>query len=119
VHDTGISMQDATCYESRISFPTDVKLLWNCCHESYVFIQQKRKKLRLRKSRINYNKHRDHFKNYQKTKKKTRRQEKKLRKQLLKFLLKQLQHRAELNEKYAVTLSSKERKKICSYYEGI
>ena len=114
MHHTSINMQDATCYESRISFPTDVKLLWNCCHELYVFVQQKRKKLKLRKSRMNYNKHRDHFKNYQKTKKKTRRQEKKLRKQLLKFLLKLLQYRAALNEKYTVTHSNKERKKFAA-----
>jgi IS5 family transposase len=114
MHDTGINMQDATCYESRISFPTDVKLIWNCCHELYLFIQHKRKQLKLRKSRMNYDKQRDHFKCYQKTKKKTRRQEKKLRKQLLKFLLKLLQHTTELDEKYTLTLSNKQRKKFAA-----
>jgi len=51
---TVIGMQDATCYESRIAFPTDVKLIWNCCHEVYQMIQHLRKQLKLRKSRMNY-----------------------------------------------------------------
>ena len=33
---TNISGEDATCYESRISFPTPVKLLWDCCNKVYV-----------------------------------------------------------------------------------
>ncbi len=109
--DTAISMHDATCYESRISFPTDVKLLWNCCKELYLFILQKRKELKLRKSRMNYHKQKECFTSYQKTKKKTRRREKKLRKKLLKFLLKLLQHLTELDEKYQLTFSNKQRKR--------
>jgi transposase, IS5 family len=89
---TGIGMQDATCYESRISYPTDVKLLWSCCNELYLMIQGARKQLKLRKSRMNYDKQKVLFQNYQKTKKKTRRKEKNLRKKLLKFLLKLLGH---------------------------
>jgi len=37
INQTNISTEgDATCYESRISFPTPVKLLWACCNEVYV-----------------------------------------------------------------------------------
>jgi len=61
---------DATCYESRISFPTDVKLIWNCCHEVYLLIQQQRKLLKLRKSRMNYMRQKQFFQSYQKTRKK-------------------------------------------------
>ena len=89
---TGIGMQDATCYESRISYPTDVKLLWNCCNDLYLLIGQIRKQLKLRKSRMNYHRQKELFQSYQKTKKKTRRKEKKLRKRLLRFLLKLLEH---------------------------
>jgi hypothetical protein len=92
MEETGIGMQDATCYESRISFPTDVKLIWNCCHEVYMMVQQQRKLLKLRKSRMNYGHQKQFFQSYQKTKKKTRRREKKLRKKLLKFLWKLIQH---------------------------
>lgn len=92
LQNTAVGMQDATCYESRISFPTDVKLLWQCCHATYVLIQEQRKSLRLRKSRLNYHRQKEKFQTYEKTKKKTRRAEKKLRKTLLKFLLKLIQH---------------------------
>ena len=109
MHNTSLGMQDATCYESRISFPTDVKLLWQCCCNSYEMIQEQRKKLKLRKSRMNYRRQKEAFEGYQKTKKKTRRAEKKLRKKLLKFLLKLIQHLDGLQHK---KLSNKEDKKL-------
>ena len=31
VNNTHVLLMDATCYESYIRFPTDVKLLWECC----------------------------------------------------------------------------------------
>ena len=31
MHSVNMLMMDATCYESYIRFPTDVKLLWECC----------------------------------------------------------------------------------------
>ena len=111
MNDTAIGMQDATCYESRISFPTDVKLVWNCCKEVYLLIQQKRKELKLRKGRMNYGDRKKDFTNFQRTKKKTRRTEKKVRKKLLKFLFRLLQHITELDEKYQLTFSNKQAKK--------
>ena len=89
---TNVGMQDATCYESRISFPTDVKLIWKGCHEVYQLIQRQRKSLKLRKSRMNYQRQKQFFQSYQKTRKKSRRAEKKLRKKLLKFLFKLIDH---------------------------
>ena len=58
---TGVGMQDATCYESRISFPTDIKLIWNCCHDVYLLIQQQRRRHKLRRSRMNYRRQKDFF----------------------------------------------------------
>lgn len=109
ITDSGIGMQDATCYESRIAFPTDVKLLWQCCHEAYLLLQEQRRLGKLRKSRINYHKQKNSFQSYQKTKKKTRRCEKKLRKKLLKFLLKLIQQIDELSTK---KLSNKQTEKL-------
>jgi transposase, IS5 family len=109
INDSGIGMQDATCYESRIAFPTDVKLLWQCCHETYLLLQEQRKSARLRKSRINYHKQKNNFQSYQKTKKKTRRTEKKLRKKLLKFLVKLTGQIDELSTK---KLSNKQTEKL-------
>ena len=107
----GVGMQDATCYESRISFPTDVKLIWNCCHEVYMLIQHTRKLLKLRKTRMNYRRQKQFFQSYQKTRKKSRRAEKKVRKKLLKFLLKLTQHLNALHQKYQ-TLSKKQHTKL-------
>jgi hypothetical protein len=114
---TGVGMQDATCYESRISFPTDVKLIWNCCHEAYLLIQQQRRSLKLRKSRMNYPKQKQFFQSYQKTRKKSRRAEKKLRKKLLKFLLKLLQHLTALQDKHQSALSRKQQAKLRTIFK--
>jgi hypothetical protein len=109
MQDKTVGMQDATCYESRIAFPTDVKLIWSCCHEAYQIIQRQRKFLKLRKSRMNYQRQKEFFQSYQKTKKKTRRAEKKLRKKLLKFLRKLIEHLQTLELK---NLSNKEQVKL-------
>lgn len=102
---TNLGGQDATCYESRIAHPTDIKLLWQCCNEVYQHINQQRKVARLRKSRINYGLQKKKVLNYQRNKKKTKRAEKKLRKQLLKFLLRLIQQANLLGTKYQLPLS--------------
>lgn len=102
---TQSSMQDATCYESRIAHPTDVKLLWQGCNTVHVLIGQIRHRHHERKSRNNYADRRREFLSYQKTRKKTRRQEKKLRKKLLKYLLRLLILLGELCKKQDVKLS--------------
>ncbi|MCH7410106.1 transposase [Belliella sp. DSM 111904] len=38
VNNSHVLMMDATCYESYIRFPTDVKLLWECCE--WIFEKQ-------------------------------------------------------------------------------
>lgn len=87
---TNIGMQDATCYESRIEYPTDVKLLWKCCEQVHDILQDVRSQLRLRKSRCKFGKRNAEYLSYQKMRKKARRKEKKMRKKLLKFLLRLL-----------------------------
>ena len=101
MEETNIGMQDATCYESRIEYPTDVKLLWKCCEQVHDILQDVRRQLRLRKSRCKFGKRHEEYLSYQKTRKKTRRKEKKMRKKLLKFLLRLLQ----LLEKHPTPLS--------------
>ena len=100
MEETNIGSQDATCYESRIAYPTDIKLLWKCCNELQMLLQRQRKLLKLRKSRNNYDKHKIQYLSYQKRKKKTKRQEKKLRKKLLKYLLRLITLENELQQKH-------------------
>lgn len=118
--DTSISSEDATCYESRITYPTPVKLIWSCCHKTYLLYNSLRKQLKLRSSRCNYEKFRFLFLQYQKTKKKTKRAEKKLLKKMLKFLLRLLQLIEELNKHKPVKLSlqqSAQMRTIVKVYE--
>lgn len=102
---TAIGTQDATCYESYITYPTDIKLVWDCCDKLHQLIQSKRLDLKLRKSRCNYKKYQFLFTDYQKKRRKTRREEKRTRKKLLKFLYRLMELWNDLNNKYPITLS--------------
>jgi hypothetical protein len=103
------SSEDATCYESRISFPTPVKLVWDCCHKTYLSYNGIKKQLKQRRSRCNYEKWKREYLSYQKTKKKTKRAEKRLLKKLLKYLLRLVNLHKELSENKGVELSIKEK----------
>jgi len=103
-----ISSEDATCYESRISHPTPVKLIWDCCNKTYLSYHKIRKQLKLRSTRCNYEERKKEFLSYQKSKKKTKRWEKKLLKKLLKFLLRLLNLHKALAEQKPVKLSLKQ-----------
>ena len=109
ISNSNFSSEDATCYESRISYPTPVKLLWDCCQKTYLGYNLMRKQLSQRISRCNYEDRKKEFLSYQKTKKKTKRKEKKLIKKLLKFLLRLLNLHKDLAETKGVKLSSKEK----------
>ena len=54
--DKDLCLTDATCYESHLRFPTDVKLLWECCE----WLQSLLKKTcKILKERLPRNKYRD------------------------------------------------------------
>lgn len=115
MNETNISTEDVPPmrdYESRIEYPTDIKLLWQSCNEIYVLYQRYRKQYKLRTSRINYNKYKALFLNYQRCKKKTKKKEKKLRKQLLKFLHRLLVLGIDLKKKHNIMLSGSQTKRI-------
>jgi hypothetical protein len=109
---THIGSQDATCYESGVRYPTDIKLLWECCENVFDLIQQQRKQLRIRKSRARFGKQRKVFMNYQKLRKKSKRKEKRLRKFLLKLLMRLLRSFNELSEQHNIILSKRKQKRI-------
>src|ERR1700678_1622508 len=102
---TQTSSQDATCYESRIAHPTDVKLLWQACNETHQMMQTILGRHHKRKSRANHSLRQKEFLSYQKSKKKTRRAEKKLRSKLLKYLSRLIEAHYELCKKYDIILS--------------
>jgi len=88
MNQTQIGMQDATCYESRIEYPTDIKLLWKSCDRVHTILQKERRKKGFRKSRVKFGKRKKEFLEYQLCKKKTKAKERAMRKKLLAFLLK-------------------------------
>ncbi|MEO6540853.1 MAG: hypothetical protein ABIN74_07695 [Ferruginibacter sp.] len=115
--DTNFSSEDATCYESRISYPTPVKLVWDCCNKTYLNYNAIKKQLKQRVSRCNYEDRKKEFLSYQKTKKKTKRAEKKLLKKLLRFLFRLLELHKGLVEKAGVALSIKEKAQMLTITE--
>lgn len=50
-----LCLTDATCYESFLRFPTDVKLLWECCEWFHALMVKTCKKLKKRLPRNKYN----------------------------------------------------------------
>jgi IS5 family transposase len=107
---THVTMMDATVYESSIRYPTDVKLLWESIVKLHGLLEQKRKGLKLRRSRSNYMKHKKEYLNYQKSRKKSKRKDKKLRKQLLKFMFRLVDCLKDLQKKHQYQYSRKEQK---------
>lgn len=109
---THVTMMDATVYESNIRYPTDVKLIWESIVKVHQLHVQKRKLLKLRRSRSNYEKHKKAYLGYQRNRRKSKRKDKRLRKQLLKYLGRLLEGLQELQTSYQFTLRWKEKKLI-------
>ncbi len=88
--DKNLCLTDATCYESHLRFPTDVKLLWECCEWIQSLIKKTCKAL---KERLPRNKYRDIDRDrltYARHRKHSRAATVKLRRRLLGLLSKQI-----------------------------
>jgi hypothetical protein len=79
-------MNDATVYESYIKYPTDVKLLWDCCIWLYEQLHILHKESHLPKPRSKYKEQCVRQMEYSKTRKKTYKQTQRRRKALLYLL---------------------------------
>lgn len=87
MQNTRVLMDDATCYESHIKYPTDIKLLLDCCRwlDKYIIQACRFYGLALPR-RDKYTKALDRVLAYQKLKRKPRNKEKRLRRSLLYWL---------------------------------
>lgn len=94
---------DATCYESAIRYPTDIKLLWEATEWNYKMLVWCSHSLRLRTPRTKYLKWVRRYTNYSKSKRPSRKEKRALRRALLKLLYKVNELLIELEEQ----LSSK------------
>lgn len=110
IPDKNAVLMDATCYEVYIRFPTDVKLLWECCQRLWekqipvlcqqAGIKQPRSKYKEQKTKTNA---------YGKLRKKTHKKTKARKNALLKLLLKGIQaYQSLLDQLKACYLTLKE-----------
>jgi len=100
--ETHVGMMDATVYESRICYPTDVKLLWESCSWLYKQSVQLCLRNRIRKPRFNFQGQQDRYLAFQRRRKRSRKKEKRLRQGLVKFLGRLLERFDQLCEQVSV-----------------
>lgn len=87
--DVHIGLIDATCYESQLRYPTDVKLLWECCEWTYGQMKKICKQSKQRMPRSKFKEQQNKYLSYQKRRKKTY-QQAQIRKRALLYLLDKL-----------------------------
>jgi len=104
---TKINMNDATCYESYIRFPTDVKLLWECCTYIYNSTKYICKELSEKLPKSKYNRQTIKQLSYQKKKRKTYKQTQKRKKSLLYLLNKLIGQLNDIAQKHQLILPQK------------
>lgn len=98
--DTNIMMEDATCYETSMRYPTDVKLLWECTEWAYNQLKLVCKYLKIRKPRNKYDDQWDKYNNYSHKRRKTYKETNKRIRSLLYLLDKIIRQLIDLEEKH-------------------
>ena len=116
-----LGLSDATCYESYLKYPTDVKLLWDCCEWMQKHIRRLGKVLRAPRQRNSFQEQKDKQLSYSRQRRKTYKQERRRRRQLLHLAHRQIEQLANLivlwrrhplHDPYLLTAEELERFKI-------
>jgi len=113
---THVGMSDATVYESHLRYPTDVKLLWECCEYLQGEIEKLSKRLNVKVSNKTYQKKKLHYLDYARRRKKPFRLTRKMRKNLMSFSCKQ---QGKLQEKLNLYLAQGDSKKLVTVFEKL
>jgi len=71
LREPNIMLEDATCYETSIRYPTNVKLLWECTEWSYKQLKLICKYLKIRMPRNKYEEQRNKYDSYSHKRKRT------------------------------------------------
>ena len=79
---------DATCYESEMRYPTDQKLLWECCEKAYSMMCELSRRLEIHRPRTKYLDVEKANLTYMKQRKHNKSQQRKLTRRLIKLLAK-------------------------------
>ena len=117
--DKDLCLTDATCYESYLRFPTDIKLLWECCHWLHTLLVSECKHLSERIPRSKYNNIDKARLAYAKQRKHTASSTRKLRRRLLRLLSKLLSQWNRLHKQYSpcICLSAEQEKRLSAVRE--
>lgn len=107
MNNTNVVMMDATCYESHLRFPTDVKLLWESCEQLWNLIDDRCKTLQLSKVRRKQKSILKAYRHYQKYKRKPKAMTLKIKRRLLHLLQKGINNWNDLASKYPLMMSQK------------
>ena len=83
LENTQVGMSDATVYESHLRYPTDVKLLWECCEYLHRELAVLQEKVGIKFSDKRYAKKKQAYLLYARSRKKSYRLTRKMRKMLL------------------------------------
>lgn len=114
LNDKDLCLTDATCYESHLRYPTDVKLLWECCSWLQALMAKTCKDL---KEYLPRNKYHDIDRArlaYAKKRKHSQKETKKMRRRLLALLEKQVSQWNRLRKIYScdIALSEEQQKRL-------
>ena len=100
INHPGVMLTDATCYETSMRYPTNVKLLWESVEWCHKQLKLNCKYLKVRTPRTKYLKQQDRYNNYSRKRKKSRKERKVLTRSLLHLLNKLLVLLHELEDSY-------------------
>ena len=107
MNNTHVVVMDATCYESHLRYPTDVKLLWESCERIWKQIDLRCEELSIKKIRRKQKHIGKAFNGYQKYRRKPKKETRKIKRRLLGLLSKGLRQWDDLVFKYGVLLKEK------------
>ncbi len=99
IKDPKIMMEDATCYETWMRYPTNVKLLWESNEWVYKQIKLINKMIKGRMPRSKYSEQKTKYLSYSKTRKKTYKMTRRRTNSLIYLLEKQLGQLSEIEQK--------------------
>lgn len=99
-----IMLTDATCYETAVRYPTNVKLLWESVDWCYGQLKRNCKYLKIRTPRTKYLKQRQRYNNYSRKRRKSKSERKILTRSLLHLTNKLLSLLNDIESNYSDTL---------------
>lgn len=117
--DKDLCMSDATCYESHLRYPTDIKLMWECCEWLYVLLHRMCREVGERLPRSKYNDVSRERLAYSKQRKPKKSATRRMQRRLLKLLGKLIGQWNNLCRQYAplISLTAEQHKRITAIRE--